>query len=1560
MSHEDEYPVAVDKSIWGSPAGKRHLAKRLVEAIPPHRVYVEPFAGGAQVLFAKEPSDVEVVSDFDKEIAFAFKFVRDVTDEQIDQLRRKKWVGDKTLFKKLHKAPLPDDPVERFYSFAYIARFSFNGRRQAMAQSAVGTNSRFVDKLERFAPRLRKIRVRSGDYVKVIREFDGPDAFFFLDPPYAGYDAIPGVGTGHKDWDEARFGEELRRIKGKFLVTYGVRGAADLFKGFNVQRWRHLSGVGAGCHGNTSNNLAYTLIVTNYDTKANRGGFSLSSGNARDDAGKKRSIAKVLRPSLKVPDPDHLVSRLAKREVAGILSRVDRAAFLDKDFILVNERLKEGEPTKAWGVVRLRTGVRFRSGTQAVETLGQKLDALTRREFRQEKDPVHFHSLMLVERFDPPKEVEQQTPGRRFTGQVDVADMQKADVRITTSTDAGHSHTAIVDEDTGDGETTVDSGHKHGVDNWRVLPGGTDNHIHTIERPAVKGQFALVAASGEEAGEVIKLDDVLPAFQTALLRKPAVMLVGGLAVRKETKNDIDILIRGPMDEATRHVIKFRVGRMLAAKDPELADRIQFHDDQYGGPFTDFVELFDLALVARDKPEVVQMRAVEKQGDPLLELLPKGAGPADAVYQLHYRGASVHGDLRMKINDHLVGWTMAVQKAGAVPDTNTVEQGKKGLEGLTLEGNRIHKSLLAPSRVRAFPKKRQPVVWLEAQDQVIDPGDVGATAEEEGVLIVADRPKFEQGIQSSRFHEYFFTGKGKLLQGVMFSRLLASSGGTPQEEEEGRRTREGETFWVTSFSKNALPSILSKRAVDRGDMPPSGRSWIPKTLEQVTPEEFRYWEKTGAAAKAARDALVKARFFTDANVKMVDGQFRRVIEKRFIDLKGVGPSRPAPPEPVVKQQVVDFSLAWQTFKGQDVVRTGPSKQGWWLMWPVDGRVASFLLATDPVAETGDIAATFVEMADKELMTFEGALEPGQRVAGFVPNPTKDTPSQWRIVDKGKMAILDEEPGKLRFSLKGENLEGIFVLEQEERGSAIWKLKRESVEKRIIPFYSWGGSALYARRIVDGLPAHKVYVEPFCGSAAVFFAKESAHTTVLSDKDPELVHTLQFIQRIDEKSLGRLKRFDWVVSRSGFEKAKAYQPTSPDGRFWRFMYGRLASWGGMGIAHGYKPSGEGKKYDLEELLKFRDKLRGVTITQADWKDTIRRYDSPDTLFFVDPPYIDEWVKDDGGIEAGEIAKVLRSTKGKWLFVYTDSPSAKDAFKDIGKPFRLKVAETSSSGQGVSRQSRLFVRNYAPEAKAIREAKSTPQFKAVVLDRSEHKYGWTYSVGVGPLPPADVAGWKYTAEVGGETWVSVGKIFGCKVDAKPGKTIRVDVAKLLLDTKDQRSLTWSTPVVKDVIEGRPSTTKEVEALARPDEIDKLADLPFTRPLPLLKSDALQYVLGIVLEPNDGKDGAPLAPDAQSDVYSEDEVRKAAWLFMRKYQGLGLMHEREATKREMEIVESFVAPVEFVLNGQTIRKGTWLLGAKIHSPDLWKKIKRGEIGAWSIDGEAVRQPLDAKDKAA
>jgi DNA adenine methylase len=48
--------------------GKQTLASRILELIPPHRLYCEPFLGGAAIFFAKEQSRVEIINDADGEL----------------------------------------------------------------------------------------------------------------------------------------------------------------------------------------------------------------------------------------------------------------------------------------------------------------------------------------------------------------------------------------------------------------------------------------------------------------------------------------------------------------------------------------------------------------------------------------------------------------------------------------------------------------------------------------------------------------------------------------------------------------------------------------------------------------------------------------------------------------------------------------------------------------------------------------------------------------------------------------------------------------------------------------------------------------------------------------------------------------------------------------------------------------------------------------------------------------------------------------------------------------------------------------------------------------------------------------------------------------------------------------------------------------------------------------------------------------------------------------------------------------------------------------------------
>lgn len=129
---------------------------------------------------------------------------------------------------------------------------------------------------------------------------------------------------------------------------------------------------------------------------------------------------------------------------------------------------------------------------------------------------------------------------------------------------------------------------------------------------------------------------------------------------------------------------------------------------------------------------------------------------------------------------------------------------------------------------------------------------------------------------------------------------------------------------------------------------------------------------------------------------------------------------------------------------------------------------------------------------------------------------------------------------------------------------------------------------------------------------------------------------------------------------------------------------------------------------------------------------------------------------------------------------------------------------------------------------------------------------------------------------------------------------------------------------------------------------------------TDEERFVLGVVLEPNDGgpietvaTEGiAPFDPDTQDDVYSAADIEKTQNLFMAQYQNIGLMHT-ELINGDVEILQSYLAPIDFEVDGEQVRKGSWLLALRIKSDGLWDDIKSGKLNAYSIGGDARRVPL-------
>src|SRR5579862_6724510 len=104
--------------------GKNRLAARIISILPEHVAYVEPFAGGAQVLFHKAPSEVEVLNDLDFDIVNFFRVCQWHYEELIRYLRYcligRKWFD---LLADTRPENLTD--VQRAGRFFYLQKNAF-------------------------------------------------------------------------------------------------------------------------------------------------------------------------------------------------------------------------------------------------------------------------------------------------------------------------------------------------------------------------------------------------------------------------------------------------------------------------------------------------------------------------------------------------------------------------------------------------------------------------------------------------------------------------------------------------------------------------------------------------------------------------------------------------------------------------------------------------------------------------------------------------------------------------------------------------------------------------------------------------------------------------------------------------------------------------------------------------------------------------------------------------------------------------------------------------------------------------------------------------------------------------------------------------------------------------------------------------------------------------------------------------------------------------------------------------------------------------------------------
>jgi DNA adenine methylase len=214
------------RSVITSIGGKNKLAKRIIEFMPKHSIYIEPFGNTASILLQKEPVKKEVYNDINEDVVNFFNVLK--TDSIALYNACKALPYSEAVYQELASSPIPSEPLQKAVRFYYLSRAGFlsssNSSTGFRTNAPDGRNfgKFYYNECERFyaiSKRMQGVEILNRDYRKIIKTYsDNLDALFLCDPPY--FDGTDYYENSFILKDQSNLARLLAQIKGKAIVLH--------------------------------------------------------------------------------------------------------------------------------------------------------------------------------------------------------------------------------------------------------------------------------------------------------------------------------------------------------------------------------------------------------------------------------------------------------------------------------------------------------------------------------------------------------------------------------------------------------------------------------------------------------------------------------------------------------------------------------------------------------------------------------------------------------------------------------------------------------------------------------------------------------------------------------------------------------------------------------------------------------------------------------------------------------------------------------------------------------------------------------------------------------------------------------------------------------------------------------------------------------------------------------------------------------------------------------------------------------------------------------------------
>lgn len=231
--------------------GKGNMTAKLLPLLPAHKRYCEPFGGGASLLFAKAPAELEVYNDIDEGLVGFFCVLADPSSFGRFYRRVSLLPYSRALYNDYRRTwAAQKHPVERAVRWFVVNRQSFAGRFGSSWGSVVTASSRTmtertsawlsaIERLPAAHARLQRVQIECADWRTILDRYDTSETLFYCDPPYA-HASRSSTRYAHEmsDADHADLVARLLALQGMAVVS---SYASPIYSPLAKAGWRRIA-----------------------------------------------------------------------------------------------------------------------------------------------------------------------------------------------------------------------------------------------------------------------------------------------------------------------------------------------------------------------------------------------------------------------------------------------------------------------------------------------------------------------------------------------------------------------------------------------------------------------------------------------------------------------------------------------------------------------------------------------------------------------------------------------------------------------------------------------------------------------------------------------------------------------------------------------------------------------------------------------------------------------------------------------------------------------------------------------------------------------------------------------------------------------------------------------------------------------------------------------------------------------------------------------------------------------------------------------------------------------